>query len=247
MLVTMGETYASYIALERSMAIRKRTAVASSTPAPSSTPTTSAAAAGASAFSGEHREDIPESMAVIAATSPGEVDELRASILMNAEYHGCREGFLDTKHRWFMFGVIALGAAALIDALPDFFNRYRALFPAGAALLGALDLTFDLSNRARAHAMMRRRYFELLGELVSNHKTPKEVHVCLEQFSADEEPQYRALLLTCWNSAQRSVYGSEAKQFEIPGCYRLTKNCFRYSGADFGEPVAIAKSAVPSA
>jgi len=30
---------------------------------------------------------------------------------MNARYHATREAFLDNVHRWFMFTVIALGAA----------------------------------------------------------------------------------------------------------------------------------------
>src|SRR3954463_13568058 len=68
---------------------------------------------------------------------------MTVSCLMNAHYHSSREAFLDNVHRWFMFGVIAFGAAALVDILPSYDRDWlKALFSALAAMLGALDLTF---------------------------------------------------------------------------------------------------------
>jgi len=158
------------------------------------------------------------------------------SCLMNAHYHAGREAFLDTVHRWFMFFVIALGAAALMDALPNlaaYFgyaipaDAFKELCAAGAAILAGLDLTFDLSNRARGHAMMKRRYFELLAELRAGRKTADEVGVCLDQYSAEEEPPYKVLLLACWNSSQRTVFGDKAKQFDISLWGQFWKNMAR--------------------
>jgi hypothetical protein len=155
---------------------------------------------------------------------------------MNAHYHAGREGFLDTVHRWFMFGVIAFGAAALADLVPPSAAAVdgqhghfwlKAAFAAGSALLGALDLTFDLSNRARSHSMMRRRYFSLLADLKAGRKMPEEVEVCLEEYSADEEPPYRILLFTCWNAAQATVYGKTADRYQVGLVGRLCKNFLR--------------------
>jgi len=148
---------------------------------------------------------------------------------MNAQYHAGREAFLDTVHRWFMFIVIALGAGALVDV----FHGLKELFAASAAIIAALDLTFDLSNRAREHAMHKRRYFELLAQLNANEKTPEQVRVCIDQYSADEEPQYRVMLLACWNAAQMTIYGKEAIQYDIPGFANFFKNWFRRPAADF--------------
>jgi len=59
------------------------------------------------------------------------------------------------------FTVIALGPAALVDILP-YTNPnhasvgFKEVFAAGAAIIAALDLTFDLSNRAREHSLMKR-------------------------------------------------------------------------------------------
>lgn len=164
------------------------------------------------------------------------LEAVRVTCLMNAEYHGSREAFLDSTHRWFMFGVIAFGASALIDALPETLQWLRHAFPAVAALLGALDLTFDLSNRARSHAMMKRRYFELLGDLNEERRSVDEVRTCLERYSADEEPPYRVLLLSCWNAAQRTVFGTKAQQFRIPKRAMFLRNVLRQSSSDFGRP-----------
>jgi hypothetical protein len=89
---------------------------------------------------------------------------LRCSYLMNARYHATREAFLDNVHRWFMFAVIMLGAGALIDifphpAAPQGSVGPKELFAASTAVIAALDLTFDLSNRARTHSLMKTPVF----------------------------------------------------------------------------------------
>jgi hypothetical protein len=157
------------------------------------------------------------------------VTEVRFECLMNARYHSAREAFLDAVHRWLMFGVIALGAGALLDAVAAV-SALKGLFGASAALLGALDLTFDLSNRARAHALMKRRYFELLAEVSEGTKSSIEARACLNRYSADEEPAYHVLLFASWNAAQEMVYGDHADLYEIPEWDLFFQNIWRFEG-----------------
>lgn len=228
---------------ERTEAAVTATASAASSPAAASA--TSAARADAKNPGGQPSGPV-------AAATP--LERITISCLTNTHYHACREGFLDTVHRWFMFLVIALGAAALTDVLPKLIfaataitvdvGLVKELFAAGAAILAALDLTFDLSNRARAHAMMRRRYFELLAKVRAEKMSPAEAAVCIDEFSADEEPPYHVLHLVCWNEAQRSVYGKLALQFPIGWWSDCFKNWWRRPGADFGEPAQISASTI---
>jgi hypothetical protein len=136
-----------------------------------------------------------------------------------------------------MFFVIALGGAAITNILPKLTGAEAVLttdlLVATGAVLAALDLTFDLSNRARAHAMMKRRYFELLADLRDGFKSPEHVKVCIERFSADEEPQFRVLFLACWNAAQEAVYGSKRHRYVIGFFSNLFKNWWRRPAADF--------------
>ncbi len=163
---------------------------------------------------------------------------LRCSCLMNARYHATREAFLDNVHRWFMFAVITLGAAALIDIFPKPDAPHgsvglKEMFAAMAAIIAALDLTFDLSNRARTHSLMKRRYFELIADLVAGDKTEAEVEACIERFNADEEPAYHALIATSYNAAQQAVYGKEAYLYTIPTLHLACKNFWRFGGKPY--------------
>jgi hypothetical protein len=67
----------------------------------------SASAAGSPA----HQEGLPGNTCGPKAATP--LERARISCDMNARYHACREAYLDTLHRWLMFGIIALGAAAI--------------------------------------------------------------------------------------------------------------------------------------
>jgi hypothetical protein len=170
------------------------------------------------------------------APSQEEIEGCTVSCLTNAQYHASREAFLDTIHRWVMFFVIALSGAALTDILPKMTGIDSKLttdvLVATGAILAALDLTFDLSNRARIHSMMKRRYFELLADLRDHHKSPEHVKVCIERFSADEEPQFRVLFLACWNTAQETVYGNKRQRYKIGYFSNLFKNWWRRPSAD---------------
>jgi hypothetical protein len=227
------------------MASSERTneaATAAPTPAAASTATPAPAAEAAEA--GSRAADQGGSAGQYSpgpATAATPVDGARISCLTNAQYHSGREAFLDTVHRWFMFTVIALGTGALIDLLPKehivpgtvLSIGLKEIFAASAAIIAALDLTFDLSNRARMHAMQKRRYFELLAQLNAGEKTPDQVRVCIDQYSADEEPQYRVMIFACWNAAQLTIYGDKAHRFDIPMVAGWFKNWFRRPSAHY--------------
>ena len=203
--------------------------------------TTGSAAAEAHSISLTGHEGASSDTSSGPAAATARIDSARISCLTNAQYHAGREAFLDTLHRWFMFTVIALGAGALLDLFPKehvltataLSVDLKELFAASAAIVAALDLTFDLSNRARMHAMQKRRYFELLAQLNAGEKTPDQVRVCIDQYSADEEPPYRVMIFTCWNAAQLSVFGDEAKAFDIPIVAGWFKNWFRRPSAHY--------------
>lgn len=147
---------------------------------------------------------------------------------MNARYHASREAFLDTVHRVLMFLIIVLGAAAVTELFDEKFHLLKGVFGACSVVLAAIDLTADLSNRARCHALMKRRYFELLAELTSGQRPVADVEAHMHRCSADEEPAFHALLAVCWNAAQEMVYGDAARAYKLPKCHLLLKNVFRF-------------------
>jgi hypothetical protein len=153
--------------------------------------------------------------------------------LMNARYHSAREAFLDGVHRWFMFGIIIAGAGSVSGLFEELVPNFNVICGVVAAILGAADLAFDLSNRARTHALMKRRYFELLSDFRDGQKTLSQVEACTHRYSADEEPAYHALLMGSWNAAQKMVYGDKAELLDIPNSHRWFQNWWRYEGYDY--------------
>jgi hypothetical protein len=154
-------------------------------------------------------------------------DGLRCELLMNARYHASREAFLDTTHRILMFLIIVMGAAAIADLFP--WPWVKGVFAACTVVFASFDLTSDLSNRARCHALMKRRYFELLADLTGHRRTETEIAEHMHRYSADEEPAFHALLAVSWNAAQEMVYGDVAHAYRIPRRHRVLKNIRRYS------------------
>ena len=204
---------------------------------PSTQPRTAAGAYERLAGPGDQGEygSASSSSGSVAATA---LTALRCSCLMNARYHASREAFLDNVHRWFMFAVIVLGAGALVDVFPKEADSHGSVgvkeaFAASAAVIAALDLTFDLSNRARTHSLMKRRYFELIADLLAGDKTTQQVEACIERFNADEEPAYHALIASSYNAAQEAVYGREAYCYKIPPLHLFCKNFWRFGGTRY--------------
>jgi hypothetical protein len=156
-------------------------------------------------------------------------DALRCDLLMNARYHASREAFLDTVHRVLMFLIIVLGAAGVTDLLGSSSTAHliKGIFGACAVVFAAIDLTVDLSNRARCHALMKRRYFEMLADLITN-KQILDVEALMHRCCADEEPAFHALLASCWNSAQEMVYGQYADAYQIPWWHKKFQNLVRF-------------------
>ncbi len=156
------------------------------------------------------------------------IDGLRCDLLMNARYHASREAYLDSLHRILMFAIIVLGAAAVTDLLGAQHQWIKGAFAACAVVFAALDLTADLSNRARCHALMKRRYFELLADLVAREKSAEQIESQMHRCSAEEEPAFHALLADCWNAAQEMVYGDAAHAYKLPAWHIFCKNVWRF-------------------
>lgn len=184
----------------------------------------------AKANEGLAREGEPDT-ASDAEAAPPALNQIRYPCLTNMDYHAAREGWLDQLHRWLMFAVIIAGAAAF----SDIWEPMRVVGPVIAVLAGALDLTFDLSNRARTHAMFRRQYADILAAATREPEKLGVLQCKLDELNGEEEPPFTAQLCLSAMRAQQQTYG-EVRDPCRPGLYyRLQKNFRRFSGHDFNE------------
>ena len=131
------------------------------------------------------------------------IDGLNFAIEKSLRYHHRRRAHFDRLHRVAMLGVILSGSAAFATV----FGRPE-IFGAIAAVLGALDLVFAFSHRARDHDMLYRRFSDLAIELRQT-ANPKEnqfrrwVRSRLE-IEKDEPPTYWAVEASCYNEVTRA-------------------------------------------
>jgi hypothetical protein len=201
---------------------RPKTASPASTTTPAAaTPPVGTVAGGNGRGNGEGAPD--------AQAAPPTLNGIRYPCLMNMDYHSSREAWLDQMHRWLMFAVIAAGASAFVDAWPVM----KVAGPIIAVICGALDLTFDLSNRARAHAMFRRRYGEILGEATRSPDSLQVLQCKLDELSGEEEPAFHAQLALSAMKGQQATYGKITHPCRPNWFCRRLANIWRFDGYDF--------------
>lgn len=166
-----------------------------------------------------------------AGEAPSTLRQVRAACQMNMRYHAAREAWLDGTHRLFMFLVIASGTAAVLNVTDD--PSVKLWAGAAAALLGALDLAFDLSNRARVHALMRRRFSEILQAAEQNPDQLGKSDAALAEVYGEEEPAYHALMANCHNATLLAVYDHQNEGVIVPWWHTILQQVWRFEGADY--------------
>lgn len=99
-----------------------------------------------------------------------------------------------------MFFVIVFGSAAFASSLNS-----PELFGALAAVIGAADLVFSFSHRARDHEILYRRFSEIAADIKQKQKPSEDQLTLWErkriEIEADEPPIYWALEASCDNEA----------------------------------------------
>jgi hypothetical protein len=158
--------------------------------------------------------------------------QIQKECIFNMHYHAGREAYLDASHRWLMFLVIVFGTSAVVDIFPSL-PWVKVALSAAAAVMGALDLTFDLSGRARNHAVMKRRYSDVLTSCLRNADELAVARSSLMELAGEEEPAYHALIALSHNMAESQVYGDDDEHLHVPWHHKKLKNIVRFEGANY--------------
>jgi hypothetical protein len=127
-----------------------------------------------------------------------ELDGLNFGVEKSLRYHQRRRAHYERLHKATMLGVILSGSAAFANSL-DHLHWFGLV----AATLGALDLVFGFSHRARDHELLHKRFTALAAELrTTTSPTQEEAQRwerCRLEIESDEPPTYWALEASCWN------------------------------------------------
>ncbi|HEX8623501.1 MAG TPA: hypothetical protein VF782_00335 [Allosphingosinicella sp.] len=163
-------------------------------------------------------------------SSPTPVDAARIEALTNARYHADREAFLDSVHRFFVALIIIFGLSALLDLVP----WAKAGASVITAVLGVLDLVLQLVERARAHAVLKERYFDIDADLQATSPNVTKAHQAMTRLAGKEEPPFTAVHAVAENWATCSILGpSVPVPCHVSGIRWVFRHWFRHSGVSF--------------
>lgn len=140
-------------------------------------------------------------------------------LAVEVTYHGMRQHFLSTAHRWMMFATIVFGASA---AIPFWGDKGSALFAAATA---AADLAFDFTGRAQVHADIKRRYFEMVAE--QSRGELQDFEPRWMAVSADEPPLFKYVSVLAERDACLNLEREIPERLKIGLFRRLTAHLFR--------------------
>jgi hypothetical protein len=141
-------------------------------------------------------------------TPEGEMTErqrIEFRCVRNAAYHEDFEYHYARAHRVLMFVVVAVGTFAAGMSLATWLSQthdsiYPVLGTSGAVLAGLIDLVWDVDGRARLHASLRRKCFDLLARLRAG-ESEDNIDAELIRTYADEPPTKHAVNALAFNAA----------------------------------------------
>jgi hypothetical protein len=126
-----------------------------------------------------------------------------------------------------MFCVVASGTAtfAWVRAAPYFAGLIT--------LAGLLDLVFDVSGKARLHASLRRRVYDILAQAEDPTRTVESLREQAVRVYADEPPCMHAANLIAFNGAMDSLHRPHALKYKIEWYHRLFRHVWPFASTEF--------------
>ena len=122
------------------------------------------------------------------------IDGLMFGIEKSIRYHQRRRAHYEELHKAVMLGVIVSGSAAFANSM-----GHGPVMGLVAAILGAVDLVFAFSHRARDHEILHRRFTELANRC---RRAPESDVTELErirmEIETDEPPIYWEVESDCY-------------------------------------------------
>ena len=151
----------------------------------------------------------------------------------NARYHTARRMFLDRCHRWMMVAVLISGSAAIVTVTEEsvFWTKLIMLIP---AVFGAISVVFRLTDQARDHEILARRFYRIAATIRPEHATADQIHQWRNDILAayeDEPDTYHALNAECYNAAAQAL-GKKTQQPMQKHHYWLRNLC-RFTAEPF--------------
>jgi hypothetical protein len=177
-----------------------------------------------------------------ARSTSAEIEDIKFESMKGAYYHEGREAHLGFIHRALLFLVTFLGTATASQLLAGgtISPTWTGL---ATAMVGLIDLVFDLPGKARNHGFLRRRFIELSAFSDDHRWQTDALKERLHSIFADEPPQFRYANAIAYNNALRTIYGNDRndKLLVVSTFRTMSRNWFRYESYDFKTKIEMEK------
>ena len=104
------------------------------------------------------------------------------------------------------------------------------------AVVGAISVVWNLTDRARDHEMLARRFYEIAASIDPERANEQKIQRWRNEILGvyeDEPAVYHALNAECYNAATRALGYGEDKLRQIAWWRHLLRNWWMFSAKDF--------------
>jgi hypothetical protein len=198
-----------------------------------------AATAAATARTGTDKAAASGAAAAEAGSPLDERTEFKIECVKNARYHEDREAFFSRLHKATMLVAVLGGTASFA-----FVKQFK-FFAGLVTIAGVVDLVFDVSGKARLHASLRRRVYDVLAQIEDPTRGLAGLKEQAVRIYADEPPCMHAVNALAYNAAMQAFDRPEKYQFPISNWHRALRHWWPFTADDFKTYDEIAKQAQP--
>ena len=151
----------------------------------------------------------------------------------SARYHTARRSFFDKWHRWMMVAVLISGSSAVwvLSSERHEATMFIMLVP---ALIGAISVVWNLTDKARDHELLARRFYELARSINVQQADEENIEKWRTEILSiyeDEPAVYHALNAECGNAVSQALgFGTRQRVTKLQ---HMLRNWYRFSSKDF--------------
>jgi hypothetical protein len=206
-----------------------------------------------SAASSDHAAPVtsgpaPEGAASGAETSQAAVtmtgaERTQFECIKNAAYHDDRERHFARLHKFIMFVVVLSGTAAF-GAIVGKEGVLASAFALLSTAAGVADLVFDLDGRARLHASLKRRCYDLLARAGLGEDS-RAINAAVTRMYADEPPTMHSVNSVAFNAAVDALGRPAGQKYVLKPWQSVSRHWWPFRANEFptiDECVACARS-----
>lgn len=173
------------------------------------------------------------------------IDLTRFRCLRNAAYHEDRERWFVGWHKLLMFIVVLSGTTAFGAVMNAGGNKLAMWASLLATVAGVADLVFELDTKARLHAKLKGRMFDILARCEVAQDC-RDLDMEMTRIYADEPPTKHGVNAIAFNAAMDAMGRPVGEKYDLQPWQILLRHVWPFRANEFPTIADRTKKAVAS-